>query len=95
MMTIGLIIFVDRWNNWLDTLLYFDSTKETSWTIQYVLRQILTNMNSISGIDESSLAPVIAARNAAIVITVIPLMILSPMLHKYYVKGMTAGSVKQ
>ena len=52
-------------------------------------------MNSISGIDESSLAPVIAARNAAIVITVIPLMILSPMLHKYYVKGMTAGSVKQ
>lgn len=95
MMTIGLIIFVDRWNNWLDTLMYFDSTKESSWTIQYVLRQILTNMNSIAGVDESSLAPVIATRNAAIVITVIPLMILSPMLHKYYVKGMTAGSVKQ
>lgn len=95
MMTIGLIIFVDRWNNWLDTLMYFDSTKESSWTIQYVLRQILTNMNSIAGVDDSSLAPVIASRNAAIVITVIPLMILSPMLHKYYVKGMTAGSVKQ
>lgn len=93
MMTIGLIIFVDRWNNWLDTLLYFDSTKESSWTIQYVLRQLLTNASGSYGEDSTSV-PILVARNSAIIITVVPLLILSPVLHKYYVKGMTAGAVK-
>lgn len=39
-------------------------------------------------------APLIAAKNAAIVVVVLPLIVMSPVLHKYFVKGFTAGSVK-
>lgn len=97
MMTIGMIMFVDRWNNWIDTLLYFGSSNTKWWTIQYVLRQILTDMQSLygsSGGGSIVVAPLISARNAAVVIAVLPLVCLSPVLHKYYVKGMTEGAVK-
>ena len=97
MLTIGMLMFVDRWNNWLDTLLYFGSSNTKWWTIQYVLRQILTDMQSLYGsLGGGSIvdAPLISARNAAVVIAVLPLVCLSPILHKYYIKGMTAGAVK-
>ena len=97
MLTIGMIMFVDRWNNWLDTLLYFGSSNTKWWTIQYVLRQILTDMQSLYGsLGGGSIvdAPLISARNAAVVIAVLPLVCLSPVLHKYYIKGMTEGAVK-
>ena len=97
MLTIGMIMFVDRWNNWLDTLLYFGSSNTKWWTIQYVLRQILTDMQSLYGsLGGGSIvdAPLISARHAAVVIAVLPLVCLSPVLHKYYIKGMTEGAVK-
>lgn len=97
MLTIGMIMFVDRWNSWIDTLLYFGSSNTKWWTIQYVLRQILTDMQSLygsSGGGSIVVAPLISARNAAVVIAVLPLVCLSPILHKYYVRGMTEGAIK-
>lgn len=97
MLTVGMIMFVDRWNNWLDTLMYFGSSNRTWWTIQYVLRQILVDMQALyggSGAGSIIGAPLVTAKNAAIVIAVIPLIALSPIMHKYYIKGMTEGAVK-
>lgn len=97
MLTIGMIMFVIRWNDWLDTLMYFGATNRTWWTIQYVLRQILVDMQALyggSGGGSIVGAPIITAKNAATVIAVVPLIALSPIMHKYYMKGMTAGAVK-
>ena len=97
MLTVGMIMFVDRWNNWLDTLMYFGATNRNWWTIQYVLRQILVDMQALyggSGAGSIIGAPLATARNAAIVVAVVPLIALSPVLHKYYMKCMTAGAVK-
>ena len=76
---------------------YFGSSNRTWWTIQYVLRQILVDMQALyggSGAGSIIGAPLVTAKNAATVIAVIPLIALSPVLHKYYMKGMTAGAVK-
>ena len=97
MITVGMIMFVGRWNDWLDTLMYFGATNRTWWTIQYVLRQILVDMQALyggSGGGSIVGAPLVTAKNAATVIAVIPLIALSPIMHKYYMKGMTAGAVK-
>lgn len=86
MFTIGLISFVGRWNNWLDSLMYLGVKNEKLWMIQYVLRKILEN-------NPQDPSP-ISVKNAAIVIVVLPLILISPILHKYFAKGVTAGSVK-
>lgn len=97
MLTIGIMTFVGKWNEWLPSLLYLGSGHKSLWTVQYVLRQILTDMQSIFGSSSTGSvvnAPLIAAKNAAIVVVVLPLIVMSPILHKYYVKGLTDGSVK-
>ncbi len=97
MLTVGIMTFVGKWNEWLPSLLYVASGNKSLWNAQYVLRQILTNMQAIYGSGSAGSvvdAPLIQAKNAAIVIIVFPLVVLTPLLHKYYVKGLTEGSVK-
>ncbi len=97
MFTVWLTAFIAKWNAWLPSLLYLGATNSKLWTAQYVLRQILTDMQSLFGSTSSgsiSTAPLIAAKNAGIVIVVLPLILISPIVQKYFVGGVTAGSVK-
>lgn len=93
MCTIGCMMFIQKWNAWLPSLLYLGASKEHLWTAQYVLRQMLHDMKTIVGSDLAN-APTVSAQNAAIVVVVLPLILVSPILHKYFSKGLTVGSVK-
>lgn len=86
MLTIGLITFVGRWNNWLDSLMYLSVQNDGLWMIQYTLRKILEN-------NPADPSPA-SVKNAAIVIVVAPLIIASPILHRFLANGVTAGAVK-
>ncbi len=97
MFTIGIMTFIGKWNEWLPSLLYLGATNKKLWTAQYVLRQMLRDMQSLYGSSSSgsiSNAPLISAKNAGIVAVVLPLIIVSPILHKYFSAGLTVGSVK-
>lgn len=97
MLTIGLITFVSKWNDYMSSLLYLDVNNKALWSSQYVLQQMLTQIQSIFGnsiAGSSATAPIMAAKNAGMVIVILPLMLLSPILQKYYVRGMMEGSVK-
>ncbi len=97
MFTIGIMTFVGKWNEWLPSLLYLGATNRSLWTAQYVLRQMLRDMQTLYGSASTgsvSNAPLITAKNAGIVIIVLPLIVMSPVLHKYFASGLVAGSVK-
>lgn len=97
MCAIGIMTFIGKWNEWLPSLLYLGATHKSLWTAQYVLRQMLRDMQTLFGSAAGGSvvnAPLIASKNAAIVVVVLPLIVMSPVLHKYFVKGLTAGSVK-
>ena len=93
MLAIGCMRFVGQWNSWLPSLLYLGSSKEHLWTVQYVLRQMLYDMRVLVGSNTAN-APTVAAQNAAIVVVVLPLILMSPILHKYFSAGLTMGAVK-
>ncbi len=91
--TVGLMSFVGKWNDWMSSLMYFGANNQRLWTAQYVLRKILSDINSLYGgtaID----VPLIVTKNAGIVITVLPLVIMSPILHKFFSRGLLVGAVK-
>ena len=97
MLTIGLIHFVGKWNDYMSSLLYLDTNNKNLWMSQYVLQQMLTQIqsvfgNSVSG--SSSTAPIMATKNAGMVIVILPLIAMSPILQKYYVRGLMEGAVK-
>ncbi len=91
--TVGLFFFMGHWNNYLPPLIYLKSS--TKFPLQVVLRQMLVkgeNVNSNLAIPDN-LTPE-AIKNATIVVSMIPVMLVYPFAQRYFVKGMMVGAIK-
>jgi putative aldouronate transport system permease protein len=87
--TIALFELVGRWNQFLPVVLYIsDSSK---YTLQVALQALVTENMGSSGM--AMVTPNV--RMAGIVIAILPLVILYPFMQKYFVEGITLGSVKE
>lgn len=91
--TIGLFYAVGHWNTWFPVLLYIPSTRIV--TIQYVLRTILANeLATTMSIVSESKVPMEQLKMASLIVAMIPVIIIFPFVQKYFVKGVTVGSIK-
>ncbi len=97
--TIGLFYALGYWNEWYKVLLYINN--ENLYTLQYLIMKILRQINyAISQAAQSDLTtqfqivPTYSYRMATIIVTIGPIILLYPSLQKYFVKGLTVGSVK-
>lgn len=91
--TVGLFFFMGHWNSYFIPLIYLkDSAK---YPLQIVLREMLIrgdNVNYNLAIPDN-LTPE-AMKNATIVVSMIPVMLVYPFAQKYFIKGMMIGAVK-
>ncbi len=87
--TITLFELVSRWNQFLHVVLYINDSKK--YTLQVALNALVTENLGTSGM--SMITPNV--RMAGIVIAILPLVILYPFMQRYFVKGITLGSVKE
>lgn len=92
--TIGLFYAVAHWNSFFDAVLYISSSEKLP--LQVVLRDILSagNLNEYVGVEAAESVPTQTLRMAAVVITVIPILIIYPFLQKHFTKGVLLGSIK-
>ncbi|WP_238404299.1 carbohydrate ABC transporter permease [Paenibacillus paridis] len=94
--TIALFIAVGQWNNWYVPMLFLND-KEL-WPLAMVLRDVLINNNmelTRSGSFVSKdfmLGDTI--KNAIVMVSVIPIIIVYPFIQKHFVKGVMIGSIK-
>jgi putative aldouronate transport system permease protein len=87
--TVALFELVGRWNQFLAVVLYIsDSSK---YTLQVALQALVTENMGTSG--TAMVTPNV--RMAGIVIAILPLVALYPFMQKYFVQGITLGSVKE
>ncbi|MBR5944582.1 MAG: carbohydrate ABC transporter permease [Lachnospiraceae bacterium] len=97
--TVALFIAVWQWNSWFDAMLY-NRMKTEYTTLQYELMKLLSSVMQQSGSAENAkngaatITP-ITIRAAATVATMLPIIMLYPFLQRYFVTGMTIGSVKE
>jgi putative aldouronate transport system permease protein len=95
-----MIIFygVGHWNAYFHALLYLSDEKK--YPLQLVLSEILlkSNTDAMTGGGEGSAADqqlmVESLKYAAIVVASVPVLILYPLLQKYFVKGVMIGAIK-
>ena len=87
--TIALFEVVSRWNQFLPVILYINDSSK--YTLQVALNALVTENLATSG--TSMVTPNV--RMAGIVIAILPLVILYPFMQKYFVQGITLGSVKE
>jgi putative aldouronate transport system permease protein len=92
-----LFVAVDRWNSYLDALLYL---KDSSlMPIQIYLRRILLltseagNNASSEGLNAISLVR-FQIKYAVVIVTMAPIMCVYPFIQKYFAKGISLGAVK-
>jgi putative aldouronate transport system permease protein len=87
--TITLFELVSRWNQFLHVVLYINDSKK--YTLQVALNSLVTENLGTSGM--SMITPNV--RMAGIVIAILPLVVLYPFMQRYFVQGLTLGSVKE
>ncbi len=98
--TIGLFYALSYWNEWYRCLLYIDTNHSQYYTLQYLIQRILRQVNYAAnqpaeavGLTAMTL-PTYAYRMATVVVSTGPIILLYPFLQKYFVQGLTVGSVK-
>lgn len=87
--TIALFELVGRWNMFLPVILYISDPDK--YTLQVVLRSLVTENQGNSG--TSMITPNV--QMAGILIAILPLVAMYPFMQRYFVKGITLGSVKE
>lgn len=93
--TILLFYAVDRWNEWFNAMVFL--RRNDLIPLQLVLRMIvmdsvIVNSLSISGPRIPRFTEGI--QTAAIIVTMLPIMLVFPFLQKYFLKGIMIGAVK-
>lgn len=98
--TVAFMGLVGRWNDWFAPKLYI--SKSSLYPIQYILQSMLANVQF--AMDMMKDAPNIDVniqdiprenlRMAMMVITAGPMLLVFPFFQKYFVRGLTVGSVK-
>lgn len=95
--TIGLFLALGYWNNWYNAMLYIN--EEELYPLQYLLysiqqeAQALARIAAQSGITVTDL-PSDSLKLAMAVVATGPILILYPFVQKYFISGITIGSVK-
>ncbi len=93
MATIALWAGVGKWNDWMTGVLYVND--KDMWLIQQFLRNILITASSGQGVvDPEIMMMAEGVKMAAIVISIVPIIVIYPFVQKFFVKGVLLGSVK-
>ena len=91
--TIGLYYAVFFWNDWFNALIYLRSSQ---YPVMLFLRNIVNGTMMIGegagSAEGNSLG--IAIKAAVIMVSTLPIIILYPMLQRFFITGLTLGSIK-
>jgi putative aldouronate transport system permease protein len=99
--TVGLFVALGAWNDWFTSLLFIN--KPSMYSLQMLLQMMLANVQVVQSDMMSSFAnellksrkiPAETLKMAMCLIATGPIMILFPFLQKYFVQGLTVGSIK-
>lgn len=94
--TVGLWCLVGNWNSWYSCMLYMRDEKK--YVLQYALQRILNDgkvqdLNEL--MDEAVVVNTETMKMAALVLSIIPIIIVYPFLQKYFTSGVMIGAVKE
>lgn len=94
--TIAFMELMIKWGEWYNCMLYI--TKPGLQTVQYLLQALMQQSEKLAqaaevGVNAGNI-PTETVKLAMAVIAAGPIMFIFPFFQKYFVKGMTVGSVK-
>lgn len=97
MAVIGLFYAVGYWNAFFNALLYLNDASK--WPIQLVLRQYVLQGSTIPtaaavAAQANITPPSEAIQMAIVIVALIPILVVYPLLQRYFVTGVLTGAIK-
>ncbi len=98
---VGFMMATAYWNDWQNALLYI--TSETKTPLQLLLVRIQRSIEFLLNSKDISSSALAAMQNnipqyscimATVIMVVGPILVVYPFFQKYFIKGLTVGSVK-
>ena len=97
----SLLLFsmIGHWNAWFDGMFYMNNPNNYPMAT-YLATQIINNNQTMTNMTPEQLALLSSlsektVRSAQLFISIIPILVVYPFLQKFFVKGITVGSVKE
>jgi len=97
--TIGLFLALGFWNDWYHALLFINTRDK--FPLQFLLFEILRSaeyvariLSQTGNVMSSGTMPTETVKMATAMVVTGPIILLYPIIQKYYVKGITIGAVK-
>lgn len=98
--TMALLIAFNYWNEWFNAMLFIDNPDLVP--LQLLLVRMLNNMEVITqnlskfGLPNIDLKnfPTMSARMVMVILAAGPMMVVFPFFQRYFVQGLTVGSLK-
>jgi len=89
--SIGLFFAVQFWNEFFQYVMYISDTR--LYNFQIKLRELILSEQNIN--DPAIMGYGNMVKNAAVVVAMIPFMFIYPFAQRYFVAGVTMGSIKE
>ncbi len=101
MATIGMFAAFGYWNDWFQASLYLDN--KNLQTLQSLLNNIQKNIEYLANNPAGGLSmqeyklsmPTESVRMAIAIVIIVPIALTYPFFQKYFISGLTIGSVKE
>jgi putative aldouronate transport system permease protein len=97
----SLLLFsmIGHWNAWFDGMFYMNNPNNYPMAT-YLATQIINNRQTMTNMTPEQLALLSklsekTVRSAQLFISIVPILVVYPFLQKFFVKGITVGSVKE
>lgn len=98
--TIALFFLLDSWNEWYNSMLYIDNQNLVK--LQFLLMKIQSSIDFLNSaealqfgaVKSGQEVPTEGARMAMCLLAAGPMLVVFPFFQKYFVRGLTIGSVK-
>jgi multiple sugar transport system permease protein/putative aldouronate transport system permease protein len=101
MAAVGFMMATTYWNDWQNALLYItsDSKKPLQLLLVNIQKsiEVLLNSRNVPAVVLAAIGgtiPQYSATMATVIVVIGPIMIVYPFFQKYFIKGLTVGSVK-
>lgn len=97
--TVGLFIMLMYWNDYYLSMMFISD--EHLYTLQFLLHRMISNIDFLksslavqAGLVSGVAIPAKSVRMAMCILAAGPMLFIFPFFQKYFVKGITVGSVK-
>ena len=92
--TIALYYAVGQWNSFMDTYLYAQKLPTLQFKMYEIMNQATMKLDIHGSSKVSTAVTPMSIRMAVTVVATVPIVVVYPFLQKYFIGGMTLGSVK-